>query len=212
MIATKQQRIMQRSKLVDELWFLATPIYNGYNMADFTLSMEYVLPVSRKYRHEILTLSNERYNGYLQYTVPVNTDLTAEAGDIEIKLTFIHSDLDVNGKSIQRVRKIESTILPVLPTSAWSEVIPDEALDTLDQRIIMLNSTARAIEETVNYINLNEWNKNKETSNNLDSQTSESTSKSEVKCLPFESGFIFPGKQEDEKRKTFHFLKNKVFC
>jgi len=155
MIATKQQRIMQRSKLVDELWFLANPIYNGYNMADFTLSMEYVLPVSRKYRHEILTLSNERYNGYLQYTVPVNTDLTAEAGDIEIKLTFIHSDLDVNGKSIQRVRKIESTILPVLPTSAWSEVIPDEALDTLDQRIIMLNSTARAIEETVNYINLN---------------------------------------------------------
>ena len=64
----------------------------------------------------------------------------------------------------------------------------------------------------VNYINLNEWNKNKETGNNLDSQTSESTSKSEVKCLPFESGFIFPGKQEDEKRKTFHFLKNKVFC
>ena len=63
----------------------------------------------------------------------------------------------------------------------------------------------------VNCINLNEGNKNKVTGNNLDSQTSESASKPEVQCLPFKSGLIFPGKQEDEKRKTVHFLKNKVF-
>ena len=101
MIATQKQRIMQRSKLVDELWFLVKPIYNGYNMAEFTLSMEYVLPVSRKYKNEILTLSTDKYNEYLKYTLPIDTELTSEAGEIEIALTFILSDLDEDGNSIK---------------------------------------------------------------------------------------------------------------
>ena len=154
MIATQVQRIVQRSKLVDDLCFLVKPVYNGYEMKNFTVSLEYVLPVSRKYKHEILVLSDDAYKDYLKYVLPVDTELTSEAGDIEIKLTFILSDLDVNGKSIQRVRKITSTMITVVPTSAWSDVIPDDTLDALDQRIIKIDAQVKAIEEYNNTISV----------------------------------------------------------
>lgn len=147
MTTTHKKRIVQRSKLVDDLWFLAAPKYNGYNMAEFTVVLEYLLPVSRRYKNEILSLSSSNYNGYLKYTLPIDTELTAEAGEIELMLTFIMSTLDEFGKSVQRVRKISGTSITVTPISAWSDIIPDSALTALDQRIIKTDAQLRAISE-----------------------------------------------------------------
>ena len=149
MMATQKQRIMQRSKLVDDFWFLTNQMYNGYDMSKFTVSMEYVLPISRQYKNEFLALSNETYNGYLKYILPIDTELTSEAGDIEIQLSFVLADLDEFGKSVQRVRKISSTRITVFPITAWSDVIPDSALSALDQRIIKTDAQIKALSELV---------------------------------------------------------------
>ena len=145
LMATKKQRIMQRSKLVDDLWFLVKPTYNGHDMSLFTASLEYLLPVSKKYRHEILTLSPETYNGYLTYLLPVDTELTAEAGEIALQLTFLLADLDENGKPIQRARKVTGTSINVFPIETWSDIIPDSALSALDQRIIKTDAQIKAL-------------------------------------------------------------------
>ena len=147
LMTTKKQRIMQRSKLVDDLWFLAKPTYNGYDMSLFTVSLEYMLPVSKKYRHEILTLSSETYNGYLTYLLPVDTELTAEAGEIALQLTFLLVDIDENGEPVQRVRKVSGTNIKVFPIETWSDIIPDEALSALDQRIIKTDAQIKALAE-----------------------------------------------------------------
>lgn len=148
MTATQKKRIVQRSKLIDDLWFLVKPEYNGYNMADFTVVLEYLSPVSHKYRTEFLTRSEEDYNGYLKYNLPVNTTLTAEAGNVEILLTFLLVELDENGKGVQRTRKITGTNINIVPISAWSDIIPDCALSTLDQRIIKMDAQIKALNET----------------------------------------------------------------
>lgn len=148
MTATQKKRIVQRSKLIDDLWFLVKPEYNGYNMADFTVVLEYLSPVSHKYRTEFLTRSEEDYNGYLKYNLPVNTTLTAEAGSVEIMLTFLLVELDENGKGVQRTRKITGTSINIVPISAWSDIIPDCALSTLDQRIIKMDAQIKALNET----------------------------------------------------------------
>ena len=147
MMTTKKQRIMQRSKLVDDLWFLVKPNYNGHDMSMFTASLEYMLPVSKKYCHEILTLSSETYNGYLTYMLPVDTELTTEPGEIELQLTFLLVDLDENGEPIQRVRKVTGASVKVFPISTWSDIIPDEALSALDQRIIKTDAQIKALSE-----------------------------------------------------------------
>lgn len=150
MTATQKKRIVQRSKLIDDLWFLVKPEYNGYNMADFTVVLEYLSPVSHKYRTEFLTRSEEDYNGYLKYNLPVNTTLTAEAGNVEILLTFLLVELDENGKGVQRTRKITGTNINIVPISAWSDIIPDCALSTLDQRIIKMDAQIKALDEVAN--------------------------------------------------------------
>lgn len=147
---TQKRRIMQRSKLVDDLWFLVNPTYNGFDMRSFTVLLEYVLPISKRYRSEILTLSNEVYNGHLKYLLPFDTTLTQEAGDIELSLTFLCVELDEDGKATQRVRKVSGTTISITPITAWSDIIPDDALTALDQRIIMTDAQIRALNELSN--------------------------------------------------------------
>lgn len=145
---SKKERIMARSKCVDNLVFVVNPIYrNTYDMTNATVMLEYLRPISRKYETEILGLCDERYNGFLQYKLPFDTNLTAEHGSLEVQLTFVYTDLDANGNGIQRVRKTSPTTIEITPISAWSDIIPDEALGGLDQRLIVMNAQIRALDE-----------------------------------------------------------------
>lgn len=148
--ASHKERIMQRSKLVDNLCFLVNPVYKGYNMANFTVLLEYVLPCSKKYRSEILILSNEMYEDHLKYCLPLDTDLTSEAGKIEVQLTFALADLDEKGNAIQRIRKTSTTTIDIVPISAWSDIIPDSALSPIDQRIIKQDAQIKALADLAN--------------------------------------------------------------
>ena len=142
-----RERIMQRSKLVDSLHFLVEPTYKELNIADFTVTLEYVLPISKKYKVETLIKSDELYKDRLEYKLPFDTNLTREYGDIEIQLTFTKVDLDEEGKDIQYVRKTSTTSITIVPISAWSDVIPDEALTDLDQKILKTDAQIKELRE-----------------------------------------------------------------
>ena len=142
-----RERIMQRSKLVDSLHFLVEPTYKELDIADFTVTLEYVLPISKKYKVETLIKSDELYKERLEYKLPFDTNLTREYGDIEIQLTFTKVDLDEEGKDIQYVRKTSTTSITIVPISAWSDVIPDEALTDLDQKILKTDAQIKELHE-----------------------------------------------------------------
>ena len=166
---SNKERIMQRSKLVDNLVFIVDHIYKGIDMTDATVMLEYVLPVSKEYKTEILTLSDERYKDcYLQYKLPFDTSLTSQAGEVQIQLTFVKTDLDVNGKGIQRVRKTSTTTINIIPISAWSDIIPDSALSSIDERLIKLDAQMRGMDEYLNVLDSNQvdnlvYNENEDT-------------------------------------------------
>lgn len=144
-----KERIMQRSTGIDSLVFIVDPIYRKvHDMTSATVMLEYLLPVSKIYRTEYLTLSDERYNNhYLQYKLPLNTKLTSEVGKIELQVTFIYTDLDSDGNSIQKVRKTSPTTINITPIAAWADIIPDAALSSLDQRLIKLDASMRAMSD-----------------------------------------------------------------
>ena len=142
-----RERIMQRSKLVDSLHFLVSPTYKELDMTDFTVTMEYILPVSKEYVSEVLVKSEELYKEMLEYKLPFDTDLTKEAGEIEVKLTFSKVDLDEDGNDVQYVRKISATSITIVPIESWCDIIPDKALDAIDQRIIKTDAQIKALLE-----------------------------------------------------------------
>lgn len=147
LFATVRERIMQRSKLVDSFQILTDQNYKGINMADFTVMMEYLLPVSREYKSEILVKADELYMDKLVYTVPFDTCLTREAGDIEIQLTFVKVVLDARGNATQYVRKTSPATITITPISAWSDIIADSALTAIDQRLIQVDAMINAMSD-----------------------------------------------------------------
>lgn len=152
-----KERIMQRQKLVNDLIFVVNPIYrNVHNMTNASVMLEYVLPVSREYKTVLLTRSDEKYNDcYLQYKLPFDTDLTSQAGRLELQLTFAYVEMNENGVGIQRVRKTSPTFIDIIPLTAWSDIVPDSALSGLDQRLIKLDSQMRAVNDYLDAIDNN---------------------------------------------------------
>lgn len=151
--ASVTERIMQRSKLVDSLHFLADTIYSGVDMTDYTVLLEYKLPVSKSYKTEILKKSTELYKNKLEYKLPFDTNLTSEAGDIEFWLTFSDVEMTADGETIQHVRKVGPGVVHIIPISNWADVVPDEALSSLDQRLIELIALNKSMYDQLN-INL----------------------------------------------------------
>ena len=145
MTVSVEERIMQQSKLVDNLHFLVEPVYKEQDMSGFTCLMEYLPPVSKRYKSEILSLSDKLYKGMLEYKLPFDTNLTAEAGDVAVQLTFYKVEMGVDGTGTQYVRHTQATNIKVLPISAWSDIIPDEALTALDQRMIAMQALANQL-------------------------------------------------------------------
>lgn len=143
-------KIMQREKLFNKLWFLAAPHYNGYDMSKCTVTMRYLLPISKEFKTETLILSDERYEEYLKYIVPIDTNLTKEWGDIELNLTFTMLDVDENGNIVQRVRKTENHILTITQLVDWDSVVPDSALSAIDQRILKQDAQIKALADLAN--------------------------------------------------------------
>ena len=149
-----KERIMQRSKLVDSFHFLVEKTYKDMDMSDFTVMFEYILPVSKNYHTEVLTLTenevqneNNRYENYLEYVLPFDTNLTAEAGEIELQLTFTKVDLDEEGNGTQYVRKTSPCKITIVPIAAWSDIITDSALTALDQKILKVDAQIKALSD-----------------------------------------------------------------
>ena len=148
LLVTIKERIMQRSNLMDNLHFLVDPLYKGkIDMTDFTVMMEYRLPISKEPKSEILVLSEELYKEKLEYKLPFNTKHTKEAGHIEVKLTFVKVELDEEGNAHQYVRKTSHTNITIVPIDSWC-IIPDEALNAVDQRLLKVDAQIKALSET----------------------------------------------------------------
>lgn len=142
-----QDAIMERSKMVDKLHFLADPTYKGVDMTDYTVNLEYVLPISKRYKTEILTKSDELYKNKLEYILPFDTDLTSEPGDIQIQLTFLAVTMDSDGTTVQRVRKVGPGVIHIVPIQNWSDLIPDAALSSVDQRLLAAEAMLKALSD-----------------------------------------------------------------
>lgn len=151
-----KEKIMQKEKLFNKLWFLVPPHYNGYDMSQCTLTLRYLLPISKEFKTETLILSEDKYEEYLKYVLPIDTDLSKEWGDIELNLTFTLLDVDENGNPVQRVRKTDNHILRITQLPNWDAFVPDSALSALDQRILKQDAQIRALADLANILDNNQ--------------------------------------------------------
>ena len=144
------ERVMERSKLVSTLHFLADQTWNNIDLSDCVVMMEYLLPVSKRYKTEILSKSDELYKNKLEYKLPFDTNMTSEPGDIQMWLTFVKVSMDETGTTMQQVRKVGPGVIHIIPISNWADIIPDDALSPLDQRLIAFEAMHKAMMDQFN--------------------------------------------------------------
>lgn len=156
MVTTRKRKIMQNSNLVDILCFLIHPDYAENDMENFSVSLHYYLPVSAVEVVEILALSDDTYDGYLLYKLPIDTELTTESGDVHLSLTFSHKDIDENGDEVTRIRKVSGAKLRIEGSSPIKPV-PDE----YKRQVLFVNALPAIGDRECVYVYMDEfylWN------------------------------------------------------
>lgn len=155
LIVSVKERIVQRNKLVDSLHFLASQTYKGEDMSSYSVLLEYKLPVSKAYKTVMLELTDELYKDMLEYKLPFDTEFTKEPGDVEVQLTFFKNEMGEDGVITQRVRHTTSTYIHIVPLTAWSDLIPDDALSAIDQRLLKADAQAKQLADLIQAVDDN---------------------------------------------------------
>lgn len=154
-VTKEKQRIMQRSKLVDTLQFIVPKLYQEYEMKDFDFLLQYRLPISHELKLEVLTLSDEDYKtDYLLYSLPIDTALTVENGEVELQLSFVRKYMLDNGTTIEQNREIDPISITVIPVTEWFTA-PDSALSTLKQYYLAAQSNINALNDLIETLDQN---------------------------------------------------------
>lgn len=156
LIATNRETIMHRSSLVRKLCFLVDPTFTygneELNMADYVCILEYRLPISNKYTPLVLTASEEMYSGKLQYVLAVDSKITSEVGDVQLKLTWTKPEMLASGSFNDHVRKTTSTTITVLPVEQWSDYIATSDLDNIVQMILTNQAQGEQLKLYADYL------------------------------------------------------------
>ena len=140
--------LIQREKLVDKIRFLVPAVYDvngvGMDLTQFTTTLEYV-DQANVVQTEALTASEDLYKEkFIEYTLPVDTNVSRYAGDIELRLSLVHFDADTGYNYVLHTGHTKITVSPL---SDWYKFVSDESLDAIDQKMSELDSKLTALDE-----------------------------------------------------------------
>lgn len=109
----------------DVIVFLVPATYEKVQVSNCSVMLRFI-GADKAGHSEQLKLVPEMYNGYLQYSVPVDTDITSEAGEVTLWLSCI-SYQDVV------VFKTGEIAITVNQSQDIEQYLPQEDLDQLDK-------------------------------------------------------------------------------
>lgn len=153
MIVTTSELIMQHSKNVHTIQIFVPEEYNNFNMKEFSASIE-IVPPNQRYKQLSIQpseKSRKQEQGYIQYDLEIPSEFTMFAGDMSMQMTFTKVDDDTYKTYI---RHTSSCTLKITPIEKWSELITDNALSDLDQRIVKIEQGIKVTSDLVNAFNL----------------------------------------------------------
>ena len=119
---TKYETIMQRSANFNSIQVLINKLYKGIDIADASIYMKYVLPVSKKIKLMHLDLVSDNYlEDYLQFVIPGNTLLTAEPGTVKVTFTITKMNTDENGQTIVGIDTTGEGSIKITAVAQWAD-------------------------------------------------------------------------------------------
>lgn len=144
LVTTNREVIYHRSNKIQKIQFLVDPYWTKdgqvSDLRTFMCVMEYKTPASMRYTPVLLTCSDELYKERVEYLFDIDTSMTSEVGNVQIKLTWTKLEKNVDGTFNEKCRPTTHTNLEISPVAQWSDYVADSNLSNIAQ--IMLNNQA----------------------------------------------------------------------
>lgn len=140
--ATQKATIYQREKLVDKMQFFIPNTYENVDLTDFTTVLKYKDQAAVAHMELLTKDEKQEYEGYTTYTLPIDTNLTQFAGDIEIRITLSKTDLE---NKIQYVLHTGEYVITILPLEDYYTFVTDESLEYIDKIVGNLDAKIEAL-------------------------------------------------------------------
>ncbi len=142
-VTTVKEQIIERSNCVDKIQVLVAKLYKDQiDITNAKVYMKYVFPISKKIKTIRLIANNTSYeNDYIQYLIPAESELTSEAGDVEVSFNFIISSLgdtdqdDTESNKNAYIRKTQSGYIQISPLAVFDKYEAYEAVTTTDEEV-----------------------------------------------------------------------------
>ncbi len=141
---TPEIKIRQTESMVDNMHFILPKRYKDIeDLSKYKICLKYTNPANVS-KLEILTLNNNDYKeNFLEYKLPITTELTQFAGDISLYLTMTDYDSEIDTSYISHSSELTIHILPV------NNYFTDEnSLFAIDKQILELQKLATAYDKT----------------------------------------------------------------
>lgn len=146
LITTNREIIYHRSNKIQKIQFLVDPYWTKdgqvSDLRTFMCVMEYRTPASMKYTPVLLTCSEELYKERLEYLFDIDTSMTSEVGNVQIKLTWTKLEKNIDGTFNEKCRPTAHTNLEISSIAQWGDYVANSDLSNIAQ--IMLTNQANA--------------------------------------------------------------------
>lgn len=145
---TVKETLVERSNYVDKIQIIVSKLYKDQiDMSDTTAYMKYKLPVSDKIKMTQLIANDLEYEtNYIQYLIPVDAALTAEAGDIEVSFTFLKLVANDDESYTSYIRKTTSGVIHITPLVQFDKYEPSELFTEIDQRLLVMEGMIKDLD------------------------------------------------------------------
>lgn len=147
-VTTVKESIVERSNYVDKIQIVTSKLYREQiDMTDTTVYMKYKLPISNKIKMTQLIPNDLAYEqNYIQYLIPVDAGLTAEAGDIEVSFTFLKLIANEDKSYTSYIRKTTSGVIHITPLVQFDKYEPSEMFTEIDQRLLVMEGMIKDLD------------------------------------------------------------------
>lgn len=147
-VTTVKESIVERSNYVDKIQIVTSKLYREQiDMTDTTVYMKYKLPISNKIKMTQLIPNDLAYEqNYIQYLIPVDAALTAEAGDIEVSFTFLKLIANEDKSYTSYIRKTTSGVIHITPLVQFDKYEPSEMFTEIDQRLLVMEGMIKDLD------------------------------------------------------------------
>lgn len=148
LVITKTTRLYQKESIIDSFTFYVPETYQSdsagsvYDLKEFTASVSYVDPGNNVHSELLTAAETSSKEGFIQYSLPVTTQITAIAGEVKLQLSLVKTDLE-NGVNI--VLHTSELTINILEWSDYFASVSDASLGVIDQKIAELNAQIEAL-------------------------------------------------------------------